>query len=160
MPATRTRVKICGNRTPEDVVAAAEAGADFVGMIFAHSKRRVDVAAAQAMVRALGEPLAAHQFQAPPPASPDAREEFKPWFEHGADLLDASLAVKRPLTVRVFADQPLEDVNALVEEVGLDLVQVSGDETGEDCLPVNREVIQVVPIPPPDPHPKSPALVT
>lgn len=150
MPATRTRVKICGNRTPEDVLAAAEAGADFVGMIFAHSKRRVDVEAAQAMVRALGEPLAARQFQAPPPASPDAREEFKPWFEHGADLLDAYLAVKRPLTVGVFADQPIEDVNAIVEEVGLDLVQLSGDETWEDCLLVNREVIQVVHISPLD----------
>ena len=43
-----TFVKICGNRTPADVLAAAEAGADFVGMIFADSKRRVDVETATA----------------------------------------------------------------------------------------------------------------
>ena len=48
-----TLVKICGNRTPEDVLAAAAAGADFVGMIFAKSKRQVDVDEAQAMVRQL-----------------------------------------------------------------------------------------------------------
>ena len=51
-----TLVKICGNRTPEDVIAAA-AGADFVGMVFAESKRQIDVTEAQAMVRALGASL-------------------------------------------------------------------------------------------------------
>lgn len=145
-----TYVKICGNRTPEDVIAAAEAGADFVGIIFAKSKRRVEVEEAQAMVRALGGPLSAHEIAFPPPAQPRAREEIGPWFEHGARVLDAYLAVKRPLVVGVFADQPIEEVNAIAEEVGVDLVQLSGDETWEECLLVNRQVIQVVHVSPVD----------
>jgi phosphoribosylanthranilate isomerase len=139
-----TLVKICGNRTPEDVLAAADAGANFVGMVFAESKRQVTIAQAQAMVRALGAPLAEHEFSIPPPAQAHAREEIEPWFHHGADVIDSYLDVKRPLTVGVFADQPINEVNEIAEEVGLDLVQLSGDENWEDCLLVTKQVIQIV----------------
>jgi phosphoribosylanthranilate isomerase len=139
-----TLIKICGNRTPEDVLAAADAGADFVGMIFAESRRQVTIDEAQAMVRALSAPLAQHEFDIPPPAQAHAREEIEPWFHHGADVVDAYLDVKRPLTVGVFADQPINEVNEISEEVGLDLVQLSGDESWENCLLVTKQVIQIV----------------
>lgn len=145
-----TLVKICGNRTPADVLAAAEAGADFVGMVFANSSRRVDVDEAQAMVRALGRPLAEHEFMMPPPAQPHVREEVSEWFRHGAEVMEAYLEVKRPLTVGVFADQPIDEVNEIAEEAGVDLVQLSGDETWEDCLLVTKQVIQVVHVSPLD----------
>lgn len=145
-----TLVKICGNRTPEDVLAAADAGADLVGMIFAESSRQVDVDAAQAMVRALGAPLAEHEMAMPPPAQPQAREEIGPWFRHGAEVVEAYLDAKRPLTVGVFADQPIDEVNELAEEAGVDLVQLSGDENWEDCLRVTRQVIQIVHVSPLD----------
>ncbi|MEX2446118.1 MAG: phosphoribosylanthranilate isomerase [Dehalococcoidia bacterium] len=145
-----TFVKICGNRTPEDVLAAAEAGADFVGMIFADSSRRVEVEDAQAMVRALGEPLARHELALPPPAFPHAREEVGPWFHHGTRVIAAYLEAKRPLTVGVFADQPVDEVNEIAEEAGIDLVQLSGDETWEDCLLVTKQVVQVVHVSPID----------
>lgn len=50
----RVRVKICGITTPADARAAERAGADAVGMIFAPSKRRVDLPAASEIVAALG----------------------------------------------------------------------------------------------------------
>lgn len=145
-----TLVKICGNRTPEDVLAAAAAGADFVGMVFAASPRRVDREEGQAMVRALGGPLAAHELALPPPAQPHAREEVGPWFRHGALVIDAYRAVKRPLTVGVFADQPVDEVNEIAEQAGVDLVQLSGDESWDECLLVTRQVIQVVHVSPID----------
>ena len=58
--------------------------------------------------------------------------------------------MKRPLTVGVFADQPIEEVNEIAEEAGVDLVQLSGDETWEDCLLVTKQVIQVVHVSPLD----------
>ncbi|MGE3960931.1 MAG: hypothetical protein AB7F65_04545 [Dehalococcoidia bacterium] len=145
-----TLVKICGNRTPEDVLAAAEAGADFVGMVFAASKRRVDVDAARAMVEALGGPLGDRPVSLPDPIAAELREDLGAWFDHGADVIEAYLDAKRPLTVGIFADQPIDEVNAIADAAGIDIVQLSGDESWEDCLRVNRPVIQVVHISPLD----------
>ena len=145
-----TLVKICGNRTPEDVIAAAEAGADFVGMVFASSSRRVDVDQAQAMVRALGGPLAAHELALPPQTITHARHDVEAWFQHGTQVIGRYLEAKRPLTVGVFADQSIDEVNEIAEEAGVDLVQLSGDESWEDCLLVTKQVIQTVHISPID----------
>ena len=145
-----TLVKICGNRTPEDVLAAAEAGADFVGMVFAESRRRVDIADAQAMVRALGGALSEHEIVVPPPAQTHVREQLDEWFRHGSEVIEGHLEVKRPLTVGIFADQPVEEVNEIALETGIDLVQLSGDEPWEDCLLIARPVIQVLHVSPLD----------
>ena len=102
------------------------------------------------MVRALGRPLAEHEMAVPPPAQPHVREEVQEWFRHGARVLEGHLEVKRPLTVGVFADQPIDEVNEIVEQSGVDLVQLSGDESWEECLLVTRQVIQVVHVSPLD----------
>jgi phosphoribosylanthranilate isomerase len=145
-----TLIKICGNREPADIMAAAEAGADLVGMVFAESSRAINAQQAKAMVRALGKPLAEHEMPQPPPARSHEREEPHEWFRHGADVLEAYLDAKRPLTVGVFADQPIEEVNELAQESGIDLVQLSGDETWSDCLLVTKQVIQVLHVSPLD----------
>ncbi|MET0186511.1 MAG: phosphoribosylanthranilate isomerase, partial [Achromobacter sp.] len=50
----RTRIKICGLTREEDIVSAAEAGADAIGMVFyPKSKRYVTLARAAALRRAL-----------------------------------------------------------------------------------------------------------
>lgn len=54
MPTHRTRIKICGVRTPDVALAAAEAGADAVGLVFVPgSPRVIDPSAAWEVVRAL-----------------------------------------------------------------------------------------------------------
>ncbi|MBV8879418.1 MAG: phosphoribosylanthranilate isomerase [Planctomycetaceae bacterium] len=47
------KIKICGITRPEDAVAAAEEGADYVGLIFAKSARKIDIKIAQDILVAL-----------------------------------------------------------------------------------------------------------
>ena len=48
-----TRVKICGIKEPSQAVAAAGAGADYIGIVMAPSKRQVDIEQAKAIVAAV-----------------------------------------------------------------------------------------------------------
>ena len=48
-----TRIKICGITEPSQAAAAAEAGADYIGIVMAPSKRQVDAERAKSIVAAL-----------------------------------------------------------------------------------------------------------
>ena len=48
-----TKVKICGNTNAEDARMAAQFGADYLGFIFAESKRRLDIRTALGIIDAL-----------------------------------------------------------------------------------------------------------
>jgi phosphoribosylanthranilate isomerase len=139
-----THVKICGCMRVEDALAAKEAGADFVGLVFAPgSRRRLSIAEARAVVTALGPPL-----RDPPPFDLGPDGDAVEWFRHGAEALERLLAGRRPLIVGVFEDQSLEEVNAIADECGLDLIQLSGRESWADCLLASRPVIKAVEVPP------------
>jgi phosphoribosylanthranilate isomerase len=119
-----TLVKICGLREPAHALAAAEAGADFIGVVFAESRRRVSVEQARVIVSALGQPLVAGTG--------------------GAEQIDALLQQKRPLVVGVFAGADAETMNRTAEAVGLDLVQLSGDEPWDMCEKLSRLALKAV----------------
>lgn len=139
------RIKICGCMRVADAVTAAEAGADFIGVMFApSSRRRVSTEEAATIVRAIGTPLRETEQDEPPPLHPGRFDTPQAWFTHGAEALARLLARKRPLTVGVFADQPVDEINAIAEETGIDLVQLSGDEPWSDCLLLTRQAIKAV----------------
>ena len=139
------RVKICGCRSVAQALAAAEAGADFVGLVFAESRRRVDAEEASEIVRALGAPLREREMETPPALYRiDDDAGPRAWFEQGAAALERLLERKRPLTVGVFANNDAEEINEIVDECGIDLIQLSGGEPWGACLLANRQVIKVV----------------
>jgi phosphoribosylanthranilate isomerase len=102
-----TRVKICGLTEVEHALAAAEAGADFIGLVFAESRRRIAPERAIEIVRSIRR------------------------LQHG------------PETVGVFAGMPVAEVNRIASLCGLDRVQLSGGETGDYCLKVDRPLASV-----------------
>ena len=139
-----TRVKICGVRTVEQALWAADAGADFVGIMFAESRRRVDPEMASEIVRALGTPLRELEMELPPTSYSPAGNSLRSWYEHGVSALERLLKRKRPLTVGVFAGNDPDYINEIVDECGVDLIQLSGGEPWGQCLLANRQVIKVV----------------
>ena len=141
-----TRVKICGCMKIADAVVAAEAGADFIGIMFAEkSRRRVSPEEAALIVRALGTPLREMGQDEPPPLHAGQFATNEAWFSHGAEALERLLSRKRPLVVGVFEDQDSEDVNEIADETGIDLIQLSGSEPWSHALLANRQAIQVLP---------------
>ena len=130
-------IKICGVTRPEHAEAAIDAGAAFVGLLFAEqSKRRVTVEQAKRIVCAVRGDA--------PSVSPLALTGDGPWFHKCATALNEQLEEGGPLIVGVFANQPVALVNAIAESVGLDLIQLSGTERWDTCLQLHRPVIKTV----------------
>lgn len=105
-------VKICGLRSLDDLRAAADAGADLVGIVFVPGvRRRVEPACAQEMVALF-------------------RQERQ--------------GLPTPRIVGLFADQPLGEVQAIAHQVGLDMVQLCGQEDIPYARRVGLPVVKAV----------------
>ncbi|KAL7626048.1 anthranilate synthase / indole-3-glycerol phosphate synthase [Parahypoxylon ruwenzoriense] len=119
-------VKICGTRTPGAALAAAEAGADFIGMILVPGRKRtVSDEAAKSISQAV------HSFSRPsstPPAIPNIPSSTATDFFASAALKLTSAGLTRPLLVGVFQDQPLPEILSLSSRYDLDVVQLHGHE--------------------------------
>ncbi len=117
-----TKVKICGIRTLSDAQVAAQAGADFIGLVFVPGRRRrLELDVARKLVEGL---------------------------KNGPGGI--------PRVVGLFADQPLEEVNLIIETCNLDMAQLCGTESLDYCSDTKAEVIKVVHVPQspssPEPH--------
>lgn len=51
--------------------------------------------------------------------------------------------IEGPETVGVFVNQPLDDVNMIVRETGIDLVQLHGNESPDYCQLIDARIIKV-----------------
>src|SRR5439155_7754068 len=127
-----TLVKICGISEVADARAAAALGADFVGVVFAPSRRQVTIGEAKRISRGLGRARACLSSGAT------------------AEQIEQSLKAARPLLVGVFADQDADTINDVAVECGLDLVQLSGSEPWEMCSLIQRPVLKCLKVRPSD----------
>ncbi|SHE74697.1 phosphoribosylanthranilate isomerase [Desulfofundulus australicus DSM 11792] len=97
------RIKICGITDISGALAAAEAGADALGFVFAPSPRCITPVEARLICR-----------------------ELPPFITR----------------VGVFVDAPLEEVRAVADYCGLDVIQLHGNEPVDYCRAVGRRVIK------------------
>lgn len=131
-------VKVCGTRTPEAALAAAEAGADLIGMIMVPGRKRtVTDEAAQAISKAI------HGFARPQSSASTSipRNVASDYFAGAASKL-ACQGRSRPLLVGVFLDQPLDEVLELQSRYKLDIVQLHGNEPIEWASTIPVPVIR------------------
>jgi len=125
-----TYVKICGCRTVEEALAARDAGADFVGVVFAESPRRVSPGTARRIAEALG-------CAGPTPTADVAG------CRGGVAELENLLAIRRPLLVGVFEGQSSVKVEALSARAGIDVAQLHGGARFDE-LAARRPVIRAI----------------
>lgn len=144
-PRKQPLVKICGIRSALSASRALAAGADLLGLIFVpKSKRCVSLPVASSISALVREV----RFASPPkPFEPAASASAKGWFAHYADQLAAG---RLPLLVGVFQNQPLAEILHVVREVGLDLVQLHGQEPAEWASFIPVPVIRVCHVSPTD----------
>ncbi|HEV7128962.1 MAG TPA: indole-3-glycerol phosphate synthase TrpC, partial [Ktedonobacterales bacterium] len=147
-------VKLCGLREPEQARVAVAAGADAFGLIFGPFRRQVSLDQAATIVRAARAAYTA----LPTVAVNDAHPAPTSLLAHGAHPLPPSvgaygctpsappLSPHAPgelplpggpsLAVGVFVNAPHDTIAATATRVGLDVVQLSGDESPAFCATV------------------------
>lgn len=119
------------------------AGADFIGVIFAQSRRRTSPAEARAIVEAVRAARGrAETARIDGPAHDGANGAG--WFAAWNEAIEDALGRAGPLAVGVFADQTPEEVNDIAERTGIDLIQLSGGEDGAFARLVRRPVLRTV----------------
>lgn len=138
-----TRVKICGVRDAETAREAMKAGADFIGLMFAESRRQVTPQQCYDIIEAVRQ-----ERRGPDVARIEGpgRGEVRgaSWFGAWNEAIDDALARWRPLLVGVFADQEVEDANEIAEAAGLELIQLSGGEDEEFVRQVRPPVLKAI----------------
>eukprot|EP00123_Amoebidium_parasiticum_P014811 comp22654_c0_seq1/m.34932 comp22654_c0_seq1/g.34932 ORF comp22654_c0_seq1/g.34932 comp22654_c0_seq1/m.34932 type:complete len:535 (-) comp22654_c0_seq1:566-2170(-) len=133
--AHQSKVKICGLRSVEAAVCAARAGADLLGMIYVDgAKRKITTELGQSIRQAVNVAMG---------MVPGSTTKPQP-VDEGGDVAGALLAIRRPALVGVFQNQRVEDVNMVAQIVGLDFVQLHGEETEDLASSVCVPVIKVV----------------
>jgi phosphoribosylanthranilate isomerase len=107
-PHSKIHVKICGITNLEDARVASEAGADLLGFIlYPKSPRFVEPAVIGKILR-----------------------EIQGIGEIGESGLEttANPAIRRPKTVGVFVNEPVERILTILDQTGLDYAQLHSDE--------------------------------
>jgi anthranilate synthase/indole-3-glycerol phosphate synthase/phosphoribosylanthranilate isomerase len=146
LPLLPPLAKVCGVTTVEYALAALRNGANMIGIIMAeHSPRYVQVEEAKAIakaVRGYGERTG--------PILPEILEAHldgkNDWFHRNVLALREACS-RAPLVVGVFANKTAAEMNAAAEEIGLDLVQLHGDEGFEICQDVKYPTIRAFHLP-------------
>ncbi|ORZ21646.1 indole-3-glycerol phosphate synthase-domain-containing protein [Absidia repens] len=128
----RALVKICGIGSVEAAMEAADAGADFIGLIFAKKSRRcVSLGLARDIVKAVHD--RATSISAPTIYSKNnSTIPSEDWFDLHRHLLERR--PRKPLVVGVFLNQSVEYMNHVATTVGLDLIQLHGTEPVEVAI--------------------------
>ncbi|WVQ99738.1 multifunctional tryptophan biosynthesis protein [Kwoniella sp. CBS 9459] len=115
-------VKICGIRSVDDAKIAIQAGADLLGVILVPgAKRRISFEVA----RQISDEVRAARSNSSSNGAHERSSSSEPWFTSHARRLTSR---RKPLLVGVFQNQPLDEILDAVDEIGLDIVQLHGDE--------------------------------
>lgn len=121
------KVKMCGISKVETIPAIVEAKPDYMGLVFATSKRQVTVEQAKTLVAELHKQYEKTYGEVTVPMNTDTAQDSKD-NQDNQEFVQGNSNFEKIKTVGVFVNETIENLLKIAEEVKLDVIQLHGDE--------------------------------
>ena len=118
------KVKMCGISKVETIPAIVDAKPDYMGLVFAPSKRQVTVEQAKTLVDELHKQYGKTYGEATVPMNTDTAQDS----QDSQEFILGNSNFEKIKTVGVFVNETVENLLKIAEEVKLDVIQLHGDE--------------------------------
>ena len=121
------KVKICGISKVETIPAIVDAKPDYMGLVFAPSKRQVTVEQAKTLVAELHKQYEKAFGIVTVPMNTDTAQDSQD-SQDSQEFVQGNSNFEKIKTVGVFVNETVENLLKIAEEVKLDVIQLHGDE--------------------------------
>ena len=118
------KVKMCGISKVETIPAIVDAKPDYMGLVFAPSKRQVTVEQAKTLVDELHKQYEKTYGEITVPMNTDIAQDS----QDNQEFVQENSNFEKIKTVGVFVNETIENLLKIAEEVKLDVIQLHGDE--------------------------------
>ena len=121
------KVKMCGISKVDTIPAIVEAKPDYMGLVFATSKRQVTVEQAKTLVAELHKQYEKTYGEATVQMNTDIAQDSQD-SQNSQEFVQGNSNFEKIKTVGVFVNETVENLLKIAEEVKLDVIQLHGDE--------------------------------
>ena len=118
------KIKMCGISKVETIPAVVDAKPDYMGLVFAPSKRQVTVEQAKTLVDELHKQYEKTYGEVEAPMNTDTAQDS----QDNQEFVQGNSNFEKIKTVGVFVNETIENLLKIAEEVKLDVIQLHGDE--------------------------------
>ena len=118
------KIKMCGISKVETILAIVDAKPDYMGLVFAPSKRQVTVEQAKTLVDELHKQYEKAYGEVTAPMNTDTAQDS----QDNQEFVQGNSNFEKIKTVGVFVNETVENLLKIAEEVKLDVIQLHGDE--------------------------------
>ena len=121
------KFKMCGISKVETIPAIVDAKPDYMGLVFAPSKRQVTVEQAKTLVDELHKQYEKTYGEITVPMNTDTAQDSQD-NQDNQEFVQGNSNFEKIKTVGVFVNETIEELLKIAEEVNLDVIQLHGDE--------------------------------
>ena len=121
------KIKMCGISKVETIPAIVDAKPDYMGLVFAPSKRQVTVEQAKTLVDELHKQYEKAFGKVTVPMNTDTAQDSQD-SQDNQEFVQGNSNFEKIKTVGVFVNETVENLLKIAEEVKLDVIQLHGDE--------------------------------
>ncbi|WP_298709627.1 indole-3-glycerol phosphate synthase TrpC [uncultured Veillonella sp.] len=121
------KIKMCGISKVDTIPAIVDAKPDYMGLVFAPSKRQVTVEQAKTLVDELHKQYEKTYGEVTVPMNTDTAQDGQN-SQDSLEFVQENSNFEKIKTVGIFVNETVENLLKIAEEVKLDVIQLHGDE--------------------------------